>query len=152
MMMPANFSVMAENELVYVVGGSAVTDWAKTFNTNMVTIVGNSYVGKLVDVALGTMFNGSWGDVSLADSVSDAFFPDKFSGLNKVMSAVGLGAAVYQLGTASTGSVLSAGNKKKAGLYDKDGNAIVETKKQVRWFGTDGTLHSYAQDFLNSLV
>ena len=42
MMMPANFSAIAENELTYVVGGSAATDFAKTLNTNLVTIVGNS--------------------------------------------------------------------------------------------------------------
>ena len=73
MMMPANFSVVAENEMTYVVGGGlleaigSVTApvWTpanvKTFNTNLLTIVGNSYVSKLVGATLGVMFGGNWG-------------------------------------------------------------------------------------------
>ena len=61
MMMPANYSVIAENEMTYVVGGGvieaigAVTApvWGaanvKTFNTNLVTIIGNEFLGKFVD-------------------------------------------------------------------------------------------------------
>ena len=30
MMMPANFSAVAENELTYVVGGASLVDWALT--------------------------------------------------------------------------------------------------------------------------
>ena len=60
MMMPANYSAIAENEMTYVVGGGlidaigAVTApvWTaanvKTFNTNLVTIIGNSYVSKVL--------------------------------------------------------------------------------------------------------
>ena len=106
MMMPANFSVMAENELVYVVGGSAVTDWAKTFNTNLVTISGNSYVKKLVNATLNTMFGGMWSsDHSMADAFSATVFGKvggkDMNGFNKFLQTVGLGAAVYQLGTAN---------------------------------------------------
>lgn len=111
MMMPANFSAIAENELTYVVGGSAATDWAKQFNTNVVTMIGNTYVEKLVNITLGTMFGGSWGangTVSIGNAISNNFFGKRFgkdmTGFNKVMQAVGLGAAVYQLGTAATGS------------------------------------------------
>ena len=125
MMMPANFSVVAENEMTYVVGGGlleaigSVTApvWTsanvKTFNTNLVTIVGNSYVSKLVNATLGTMFSGVWG----ADGGLD-MFGDKgtlstlvkfglngsskeLNGFNKFMQVVGLSAAVYQLGTAN---------------------------------------------------
>ena len=146
MMMPANFSAIAENELVYVVGGSAVTDWAKTFNTNMVTIVGNSFVEKLVKSTLGTMFSGSWGDGNgLLDNFSNTFFPDNYSGLNSVMSAVGLGAAVYQLGTTATGSNI-AGDHKKKDLYkytNADGEEVtVVGPKVAHFFGTDGKLFS----------
>lgn len=103
MMMPANFSAIAENELTYVVGGSAATDFAKTLNTNLVTIVGNSYVSKLVYATLGTMFGGNWGnDVTFADNFK-AVYPKKMNGFNKFMQVVGTGAAIYQLGTASTG-------------------------------------------------
>ena len=51
MMMPANFSAISENEMTYVNGGASLSDilapsltlenWKK-FNTNMVTIIGNS--------------------------------------------------------------------------------------------------------------
>ena len=77
MMMPANYSVIAENEMTYVVGGGvieaigAVTApiWTaanvKTFNTNIVTLVGNEFVGKLVHKTVGVLFSGntSWDDV-----------------------------------------------------------------------------------------
>ena len=125
MMMPANFSVVAENEMTYVVGGGVIEAigsvtapiWTpanvKTFNTNLVTIVGNSYVSKLVNATLGTMFSGVWG----ADGGLD-MFGDKgtlstlvkfglngsskeLNGFNKFMQVVGLSAAVYQLGTAN---------------------------------------------------
>ena len=112
MMMPANFSVIAENELTYVVGGSAITDAVKTFNTNMVTIVGNTYVSKLIGTTLGTLFSGSWGENnSLLDNMADTFFPDKMNGFNKVLSAVGLGAAVYQLGTTTAATEVSSKRK-----------------------------------------
>ena len=137
MMMPANFSVMAENELVYVVGGSAVTDWAKTFNTNMVTIVGNTFVGKLVNVTLGTMFGGNWGNVSISDAMSNAFYKnganDK-STLNKVLATVGIGAAIYQLGTVGTKSNVSDPAKTLDGGVDDEGKP---TKSKTMWF-TDG--------------
>ena len=58
MMMPANYSVIAENEMTYVNGGASFIDaigavtapiWTldnvKTFNTNIVTLVGNTPPG-----------------------------------------------------------------------------------------------------------
>lgn len=139
MMMPANFSVMAENELVYVVGGSAVTDWAKTFNTNLVTMVGNSFVKRLVKTTLGTMFGGVWGNNSgLIDNFSNEFFPDGQSGLNTVMSAVGVGAAVYQLGTVGTKSNVSDPAKTWDNeSYDDEGKP---KKSKTMWF-TDGLVN-----------
>ena len=144
MMMPANFSVMAENELVYVVGGSAVTDWAKTFNTNMVTIVGNTFVGKLVDVTLGTMFGGAWGadgTVSISDAMSNAFYKnganDK-STLNKVLATVGIGAAIYQLGTVGTKSNVSDPADTLDGSVDDKGKP--KTSKTL-WF-TEGLVNN----------
>ena len=65
MMMPANYSVIAENEMTYVVGGGvieaigAVTApiWTaanvKTFNTNIVTLVGNAFVDNFVHGTVG---------------------------------------------------------------------------------------------------
>ena len=133
MMMPANFSAIAENELTYVVGGSAVTDFAKTLNTNLVTIVGNSYVEKLVNATLGVMFGGVWSsDHSMADAFSATVFGKvggkDMNGFNKFLQTVGLGAAVYQLGTASTGAL----NSSKIKFEDEDG------KKRQHFLGTDG--------------
>ena len=127
MMMPANFSVMAENELTYVVGGSAVTDFAKTLNTNLVTMIGNTYVNKLVEVTLGTMFGGAWGasgSVSMSDAMSTAFYKTAAgqdqNGFNKVLSTIGLGAAVYQLGTATAKNAVS--KVSKTPITDDEGN------------------------------
>ena len=87
MMMPANFSVVAENEMTYVVGGGVIEAigsvtapiWTaanvKTFNTNLVTIIGNSYVSKLVGATLGVMFGGNWG----GDGPMSSFFGDNGS-------------------------------------------------------------------------
>ncbi len=52
MMMPANYSVIAENEMTYVNGGALIDCFApimnegnwKTFNTNLIKIVGNDQV------------------------------------------------------------------------------------------------------------
>ena len=133
MMMPANFSVMAENELVYVVGGSAVTDWAKTFNTNLVTIIGNSYVKKLVDATLNTMFGGMWGDKTFADGFKNAYGKTG-NGFNTFMQVVGTGAAIYQLGMVGTKSVVSDPAKTEDGtLNDKN----EPNKSKTMWF-TDG--------------
>ena len=148
MMMPANFSAIAENELTYVVGGSAVTDFAKTLNTNIVTIIGNSYVGDLIGVTLGTMFSGSWGESgtpSLTDAMSTAFFKTAAgkdqNGFNKVLSAIGIGAAVYQLGATSASSIVSdSGKTKKVEYTDPIGDT--HKKKFAKIWTTIGLVPS----------
>ena len=70
MMMPANFSAISENEMTYVNGGAValedilaprlkVENWQK-FNTNMVTIIGNSFLGKYVENTVGVLFGGAY--------------------------------------------------------------------------------------------
>ena len=68
MMMPANFSAVAENEMTYVVGGSLVdvlapamttANW-QNVSTNVITIVGNKYVQGFLDNTVGAMFSGTW--------------------------------------------------------------------------------------------
>ena len=69
MMMPANFSAISENEMTYVNGGASLADilapslevknWQK-FNTNMVTIIGNSFLGKYVENTVGVLFGGAY--------------------------------------------------------------------------------------------
>ena len=97
MMMPANFSVIAENEMTYVVGGGVIEAigsvtapvWTaanvKTFNTNLITIVDELF--------------GDNGTFSKLYKVTKNGKLEDQSTLNKVMTTIGLGAAVYQLGT-----------------------------------------------------
>ena len=69
MMMPANFSAISENEMTYVNGGASLSNilapsltlenWKK-FNTNMVTIIGNSFLGSYVNNTVGTLFGGAY--------------------------------------------------------------------------------------------
>ena len=129
MMMPANFSAIAESEMTYVVGGGlidalgAVTapiwnaDNVKTFNTNLVTIVGNSYVSKVIGGTLGTIFKGDYlvkvgeGDDAKRNTIFgknkalwNALDPNgdaETNGFNKFLQGVGALAAVYQLGTST---------------------------------------------------
>lgn len=73
MMMPANFSAVAENEMTYVVGGSLVdvlapamttANW-QNVSTNVVKIVGNAFLAKHTTNLLGELFDGNYvpGDV-----------------------------------------------------------------------------------------
>ena len=133
MMMPANFSAISENEMTYVNGGASLADilapelkvenWQK-FNTNMVTIIGNSFMSKYIGNTVGVLFNGAYkpgnlGNAWLTDvkgaygTGSVAGFGkhdgeltagDKFlNGANGVLNAglrmVGSAAAIYNLAT-----------------------------------------------------
>ena len=77
------------------------------------TIVGNTYVSSLVKGTLGVMFGGNWGGDNGASIFGSKgvlsnivkYGPTgtgskEINGFNKFMQVVGLGAAVYQLGTA----------------------------------------------------
>ena len=72
MMMPANYSVIAENEMTYVNGGASFIDaigavtapiWTldnvKTFNTNIVTLVGNTFLQSTINRTIGVLFSGN---------------------------------------------------------------------------------------------
>ena len=122
MMMPANFSAISENEMTYVNGGASlaeilapelkVENWQK-FNTNMVTIIGNSFMSKYIGNTVGTLFNGSYRPGNLGKAwYGDVFGKhdgeltagDKFlNGANGVLNAglrmVGSAAAIYNLAT-----------------------------------------------------
>ena len=73
MMMPANFSAVAENEMTYVVGGSLVDVLAPAMKTenwqnvsaNVIKIVGNAFLAKHTTNLLGELFDGNYvpGDV-----------------------------------------------------------------------------------------
>ena len=131
--MPANFSAISENEMTYVNGGASLADilapalevknWQK-FNTNMVTIIGNSFMSKYIGNTVGVLFSGSYRPGALGNAWYtdvkgsykagyDAGFGkhdgeltagDKFlNGGNGVLNAglrmVGSAAAIYNLAT-----------------------------------------------------
>ena len=122
MMMPANYSVIAENEMTYVNGGASFIDaigavtapiWGienvKQFNTNIVTLVGNTFLNKVVDQTIGVLFSGetTWKAVG---AIPKTLFSTNVRGndIEKnnvgdyVMNALGIAAAVYNLGVAPT--------------------------------------------------
>ena len=113
MMMPANYSVIAENEMTYVVGGGvieaigAVTApiWTaanvKTFNTNVVTLVGNAFVGKTVHNTLGYIFGGNATWKGLGDAFKGLFVAENKQFGDSVAQTLGTVAAVYNLGNAT---------------------------------------------------
>ena len=133
MMMPANFSAISENEMTYVNGGASlaeilapelkVENWQK-FNTNMVTIIGNSFMSSYIKNTVGVLFSGAYKPGNLGNEwlngVKGAYGTgfnagfgkhegeltagDKFlNGANGVLNAglrmVGSAAAIYNLAT-----------------------------------------------------
>ena len=146
MMMPANFSAIAESEMTYVVGGAGLLEalgavtapvWnaenVKTFNTNMIQIVGNTFVPRFVNGTLGILFGGNYleknQDGVPADkkltvlgknkglwNAFDRNGENETSGVNKFLAGVGALAAVYTLGTAKTKSYVA---ENTLGIYGK---------------------------------
>ena len=131
MMMPANFSAVAENEMTYVVGGSLVDVLAPAMTTanwqnvsaNVIKIVGNSFLSKYTNDVLAQLFDGNYvpGDV-IGYSVKNL---DKaynkgygtFGGnwgfavgaLNAGMQILGGLSAIYTLGSSSIGLETKSG-------------------------------------------
>ena len=137
MMMPANFSAISENEMTYVNGGASlaeilapelkVENWQK-FNTNMVTLIGNHFVGAYVQNTLGQLFSGAYvpGNMGRAwfsgvagayttgrDALMDPTFSRLLPGtdvangvLNAGLRIVGSAAAVYNLATGNVKNAL----------------------------------------------
>ena len=69
MMMPANFSAVAENELTYVVGGASLVDYLapamtaqnwQNVSTNVVKIIGNTFLSNYVTTAFNSVFDGHY--------------------------------------------------------------------------------------------
>ena len=134
MMMPANYSVIAENELTYVVGGANLVEtlgkytapiWndanIKTFNTNLVTLIGNKFIGKLVDGTLGVLFSGNttWGDVKAAPK---ALFSTGNGIGDDIANFLGLTAAAYNLGRVDVANKASSAS---IGMTKGDGKTHV---------------------------
>ena len=134
MMMPANFSAVAENELTYVVGGADLSaylapvmkaeNWQK-FNKNLIMIVGNGYLNKYLGTALGHVFSGNYriGDTTTATfdvltgnwKANMEYGKEHGWGLLNAVANVGLQAvgglsAIYALGNGDVGLKLNAKN------------------------------------------
>lgn len=128
MMMPANFTAV-NSEVVYggadlfsILADTTAPIWnaanVKKFNTNLITLISNSFFQKTVDNTLGVMFGGNWGkdgdkifgeegslnqhmfglwskkpDGSLDTRTDDMTFG------NKVMQTLGMVSVAYTLGT-----------------------------------------------------
>ena len=113
MMMPANYSVIAENEMTSVVGGGvieaigAVTApiWTaanvKTFSTNVVTLVGNAFIGDTVHNTLGYIFGGNATWKGLGANLKGLFVAKNGQVGDSVAQTLGTVAAVYNLGNAT---------------------------------------------------
>ena len=123
MMMPANYSVIAENEMTYVNGGAnafidaigAVTapiwtlDNVKTFNTNLVTIIGNSYLQKFINNTIGVIFSGNTTKEAVGDIFGVVVGKDKFKDGqygDGIATILGNMAAIYNLGVAPTKNIV----------------------------------------------
>ena len=120
MMMPANFTAV-NSEVVYggadlfsILADTTAPVWGaanvKQFNTNLITLISNSFFQKTVNNTLGVMFGGNWGgDDGLKLFGSDGTLKTWLYGadagdmsfLNKTMRTLGLASFVYTLGTAS---------------------------------------------------
>ena len=137
MMMPANFSAVAENEMTYVVGGGLVDvlapvmkeeNW-QNISTNLINIVGNSYLNKYLGSALKNVFDGAyrpgenisvwgnnmktiWHNNYYTASGDKAAWGFANSLLNTGLQVVGGLAAIYTLGSGKVGLGLTDANSK----------------------------------------
>ena len=118
MMMPANFTAV-NSEVVYggadlftILADTAAPVWGaanvKQFNTNLITLISNSFFQKTVNSTLGVMFSGNWGDDNkifgdngaLKKNIYGDVNGDDMTFGNKVMRTLGMASVVYTLGTA----------------------------------------------------
>lgn len=125
MMMPANFTAV-NSEVVYggadlftILADTTAPIWnaanVKKFNTNLITLISNSFFQKTVNSTLGVMFGGNWGkdgdkifgdDGKLAENIytvkngdNVVVSSDDMTFGNKVMRTLGMVSVAYTLGT-----------------------------------------------------
>ncbi len=136
MMMPANFSAVAENELTYVVGGASLVDYLapamttenwQNVSANVIKIVGNTFLKSYVSSAFDSVFDGNyvpgdfiggvWNTVHRAYDKGAHTYTNGAWGaglglLNAALSIAGGLSAIYTLGSSSIGlEVKAAGDK-----------------------------------------
>ena len=145
MMMPANFTAV-NSEVVYggadlfsVLADTTAPIWnasnVKTFNTNVIKLISNSFFAATVNSTLGVMFSGNWGEDnkifgdegSLKKNIFTTYKEDPNGNPvvdvddmtfgNKVMRTLGMASVLYTLGTTDA----------KVGFNDKVMGAFGET-------------------------
>lgn len=113
MMMPANYSAIAESEMTYVVGGGvqvgSLPGITSTLTSNILTIVGNSFIKPVISSTLGVLFGGKYTFGSVTTGIASGVkadytevagdtFGSKVNGvLNAGLQIVGGLAAIAQL-------------------------------------------------------
>ena len=127
MMMPANFSAVAENELTYVVGGASLVDYLapvmtaenwQNVSANVIKIIGNTFLSEYATAAFNSVFDGKyvpgdfiggvWNTVHRAYDYGTHTYANGAWGaalgvLNAGLSIVGGLSAIYTLGSGSVG-------------------------------------------------
>lgn len=119
MMMPANFTAV-NSEVVYggadlfsILADTTAPVWnaanVKKFNTNLITLVSNSFFADTVKSTLGVMFGGNWGgddgvkifgdDGELKKNIYGDVNGNEMTFGNKVMRTLGMVSVAYTLGT-----------------------------------------------------
>ncbi len=119
MMMPANYSVVAENEMTYVVGGGIADILAPVMTAqnvqnivvNAITMVGSFFVNNVVGNGLYAVF--TQGFTGSYDGVVAKMFPLTVSFENKdsfwknlgnlALNTVGVASAIYTMGVKAIG-------------------------------------------------
>ena len=121
MMMPANFTAV-NSEVVYggadlfsILADTTAPVWnaanVKKFNTNLITLVSNSFFADTVKSTLGVMFGGNWGgddgvkifgdDGELKKNIYGDVNGNEMTFGNKVMRTLGMASVAYTLGTSA---------------------------------------------------
>lgn len=135
--MPANFTAV-NSEVVYggadlfsILADTTAPVWnaanVKKFNTNLITLVSNSFFADTVKSTLGVMFGGNWGgddgvkifgdDGELKKNIYGDVNGNEMTFGNKVMRTLGMVSVAYTLGTTDA----------KVGFNDKVMGAFGET-------------------------
>ena len=130
--MPANYSAIAETEMTYVVGGDSLFpafNPLSTLFTNVVNIIGNTFVPKLVNATIGKAFGGDYKFGSIFQGIGDTITGryDKFAGEEN--------RSVFN-GVLNAGAAVAGGMAAVAQLMNND--VKVFTKEKL--FGVDGAI------------
>lgn len=117
--MPANFTAV-NSEVVYggadlfsILADTTAPVWnaanVKKFNTNVITLISNSFFADTVKSTLGVMFSGNWGgdngkkifgdDGELKNNIYADINGNEMTFGNKVMKTLGMVSVAYTLGT-----------------------------------------------------